>query len=332
MENELILFETADKEIKLTVPIKNNTVWLNRKQLAELFGRDVKTIGKHINNALKEELDNSVVANFATTASDGKVYQIEHYNLDMIISIGYRVKSNRGVEFRKWANSVLKQYIMDAIEGNESGDKSAQNIFSYKPIMGNILKYTVAEYKDCSLEEIMECIEGDTIQTGTALVEEDMAQTIRGERTETNATGEPPATFDVLFRSLLPNSKENILVNLLNTAEADLIEIIIVRLGGENQDQKGLVDFLYGLFSGNQEKVLSYIPDSDKPVRQKEVADMLSMISYAEENGIKKGEKKGENRLGTLMNILLKNKRYSDAEKASEDEEYREELYKEYKL
>ena len=66
MENELILFETADKEIKLTVPIKNNTVWLNRKQLAELFGRDVKTIGKHINNALKEELDNSVVANFAT--------------------------------------------------------------------------------------------------------------------------------------------------------------------------------------------------------------------------------------------------------------------------
>ena len=67
MGNELILFETADKEIKLTVPIKNNTVWLNRKQLAELFGRDVKTIGKHINNALKEELDNSVVANFATT-------------------------------------------------------------------------------------------------------------------------------------------------------------------------------------------------------------------------------------------------------------------------
>lgn len=122
----------------------------------------------------------------------------------------------------------------------------------------------------------------------------------------------------------------------INTAEADLIEIIIVRLGGENQDQKGLVDFLYGLFSGNQEKVLSYIPDSDKTVRQKEVADMLSMISYAEENGIKKGEKrgekKGENRLGTLMNILLKNKRYSDAEKASEDEEYREELYKEYKL
>ena len=85
----------------------------------QTFGRDVKTIGKHINNALKEELDNSVVANFATTASDGKVYQIEHYNLDMIISIGYRVKSNRGVEFRKWANSVLKQYIIQGYAINE---------------------------------------------------------------------------------------------------------------------------------------------------------------------------------------------------------------------
>ena len=111
---------TADfQEIKLTVPVENNTVWLNRKQLAELFGRDVKTIGKHINNALKEELDNSVVANFATTASDGKVYQTEHYNLDMIISVGYRVKSNRGVEFRQWANGVLKQYIMQGYAINE---------------------------------------------------------------------------------------------------------------------------------------------------------------------------------------------------------------------
>ena len=113
MENEIVLFETEDHEVKSHVPVENNTVWLNRQQLAELFGRDVKTIGKHINNALKEELDNSVVANFATTASDGKVYQVEHYNLDMIISVGYRVKSRRGVEFRRWANDILKQYILN---------------------------------------------------------------------------------------------------------------------------------------------------------------------------------------------------------------------------
>lgn len=128
MQNEIILFETADKEIKLTVSVKNNTVWLNRNQLAKLFGRDVKTIGKHINNALKEELDNSVVANFATTASDGKVYQVEHYNLDMIISIGYRVKSNRGVEFRKWANNVLKQYILQGYAINKKRLEALQRM------------------------------------------------------------------------------------------------------------------------------------------------------------------------------------------------------------
>ena len=75
-ENEIVLFETEDKEIKLNVPVEQDTVWLNRNQMAELFDRDVKTIGKHINNALKEELDSSVVANFATTANDGKTYNV----------------------------------------------------------------------------------------------------------------------------------------------------------------------------------------------------------------------------------------------------------------
>ena len=104
--NEIILFE--NQGVKLEVNLKDETVWLNRSQLSELFGRDIKTIGKHINNALKEELleDNSVVAKFATTASDGKTYQVEYYNLDMILSVGYRVKSNKGIIFRRWANNV----------------------------------------------------------------------------------------------------------------------------------------------------------------------------------------------------------------------------------
>lgn len=135
MKNELILFETADKEIKLNVSVNDNTVWLNRNQLAELFERDVKTIGKHINNALKEELDNSVVANFATTASDGKTYHVEHYNLDMIISVGYRVKSNRGVEFRKWANKVLKQYIIQGYAINEKRLEALQRTVSIQTKM-----------------------------------------------------------------------------------------------------------------------------------------------------------------------------------------------------
>ena len=119
MAYDIILFETEDKEIKLSVPVENETVWLNRSQIAELFERDVKTIGKHINNALKEELDDAVVAKFATTATDGKIYQVEHYNLDMIISVGYRVKSQRGIEFRKWANKVLTQYIIQGYAINE---------------------------------------------------------------------------------------------------------------------------------------------------------------------------------------------------------------------
>ena len=90
--NELVLFESSDGTVTLQVQTDRETVWLNRTQLAELFGRDVKTIGKHIANALREELDNSVVVKFATTAADGKNYQVEYYNLDMVISVGYRVK------------------------------------------------------------------------------------------------------------------------------------------------------------------------------------------------------------------------------------------------
>ena len=111
MKDEIILFE--DQNVRLEVNLKDDTVWLNREQLSILFDRDIKTIGKHINNALKEELnEKEVVAKFATTAKDGKTYQIEHYNLDMIISVGYRVKSKNGIIFRKWANKILKDYLI----------------------------------------------------------------------------------------------------------------------------------------------------------------------------------------------------------------------------
>ena len=117
--NEIILFE--NQGVKLEVNLKDETVWLNRQQISKLFGRDIKTIGKHINNALKEELleDSSVVAKFATTASDGKTYQVEYYNLDMILSVGYRVKSNKGIIFRKWANKVLKEYTLKGYAVNQ---------------------------------------------------------------------------------------------------------------------------------------------------------------------------------------------------------------------
>lgn len=109
---EMVIYQ-PDETTRLEVKVDGETVWLNRHQMARLFGRDIKTIGKHIKNALKEELKGmTVVANFATTAADGKTYSTEHYNLDLILAIGYRVKSPEGVIFRKWANDVLKQHLL----------------------------------------------------------------------------------------------------------------------------------------------------------------------------------------------------------------------------
>ena len=120
-KNEIILFE--NQGVKLEVNLKDETVWLNREQLSKLFDRDVKTIGKHINNALNEELqDVPTVAKFATVQKEGdrKVTRnIEYYNLDMIVSIGYRVKSNKGIIFRRWANKVLKDYILKGYAVNQ---------------------------------------------------------------------------------------------------------------------------------------------------------------------------------------------------------------------
>ena len=120
--SDIVLFETKDSSVILPVRMTGDTVWLNRSQMAELFERDVKTIGKHINNALREEVDSSTVAKFATVQEEGNrsvTREIEYYNLDMIISVGYRVKSNRGVEFRRWANHVLRQYILQGYAVNE---------------------------------------------------------------------------------------------------------------------------------------------------------------------------------------------------------------------
>lgn len=113
MKDEIILYSPDELAERIEVRVQNDTVWLTRQQLSVLFERDVKTIGKHIGNVLDEELANlPVVAKFATTASDGKFYQTEHYNLEMIISIGYRVKSQKGIQFRIWANQILKDYLL----------------------------------------------------------------------------------------------------------------------------------------------------------------------------------------------------------------------------
>ena len=116
-KNEIILFE--NQGVKLEVNVKDETVWLNLEQMSKLFNRDKSVISRHIKNALDEELkDEKVIAKFATTTKHGAIegktqtHMVDYYNLDMIISIGYRVKSLQGVAFRKWANNVLKDYML----------------------------------------------------------------------------------------------------------------------------------------------------------------------------------------------------------------------------
>ena len=136
MANEIVLYQ-PNEQMSLEVKLENETVWLNRQQLSILFDRDIKTIGKHINNALKEELrpvvaksgttgnestSNATVAKFAIVQKEGNrevIRQVEFYSLDIILSVGYRVKSSRGIEFRRWANQVLKDYMLRGYAVNQ---------------------------------------------------------------------------------------------------------------------------------------------------------------------------------------------------------------------
>jgi hypothetical protein len=132
--NEIFIYQTFDNQTQIEVNFDGDTVWLNRQQLAQLFDRDIKTIGKHINNVfIENELDKeSTIAKFATVQKEGARYierSIEFYNLDVIISVGYRVKSQRGVQFRQWATSRLKDYLIKGFSINESRIQQNKDLF-----------------------------------------------------------------------------------------------------------------------------------------------------------------------------------------------------------
>ena len=120
-QNNIVIYQTENGEDKIDVQLQNETIWLSLDQISSLFQKNKSTISRHIKNIfLAEELDReSVVANFATTAKDGKIYQVDYYNLDMIISVGYRVNSKIATQFRKWATGILKQYLVDGYAVNE---------------------------------------------------------------------------------------------------------------------------------------------------------------------------------------------------------------------
>lgn len=146
-KSKILMYTTSDGVTKIEVTFDNDTVWLSIDQMAELFGRDRSVIGKHIRNVLKEgELDkNSVWANFAYTAKDGKNYNVDFYNLDMIISVGYRVNSLRGTQFRIWATNILKEYMK---KGFAMDDERLKNLGG-----GNYFEELLARIRDIRSSE-----------------------------------------------------------------------------------------------------------------------------------------------------------------------------------
>lgn len=148
-ENEIVLFETKDKEIRLSVPIENETVWLSQTQMVELFDRDQSVISRHINNSFDEEVDKESNMHFLHIANSDK--PVAFYSLDVIISVGYRVKSRRGIEFRRWANKVLKDYI---IKGYAINDKRLEALQKTVEIQAKMLATAIEGDSDEVLKAV----------------------------------------------------------------------------------------------------------------------------------------------------------------------------------
>ena len=154
MKNEIVLFENQD--VKLEVNVQDETVWLSQAQMAELFGKDRKTITRHIQNIYKDgELEESSVCSFFEhTANDGKKYNVQFYNLDMIISVGYRVNSKQGITFRKWATKVLKDYMIKGYAINQKRLEYLEKTIKLINIAGRI----DTELKGSEAKEIIKVI------------------------------------------------------------------------------------------------------------------------------------------------------------------------------
>lgn len=148
---KIVIYQTKDGKTSIDVKLENETVWLTLSQITELFDRDKSVVSRHISNVFREgELDrNSVVAKNATTASDGKIYQVEYFNLDVIISVGYRVKSQRGTQFRIWANKILKDYLIKGYAINQQVKAvQLEDLKSTVRLLSNVI-----EHKQLTLDE-----------------------------------------------------------------------------------------------------------------------------------------------------------------------------------
>lgn len=145
--SQFLVYEANDGKIKIDVILEKETVWLNQNQIAQLFGKDKRTVSEHIRNIFKEGelIENSVVRNFRTTANDGKSYSTNYYNLDVIISVGYRVKSIQGTQFRKWATQRLKEYIVKGFTLNDERFKKGNSMNYFNELQARLREIRISE-------------------------------------------------------------------------------------------------------------------------------------------------------------------------------------------
>src|ERR1017187_6672569 len=146
-QSQILLYQTEDNRTRLEVKLQDETVWLSQKQMADLFQKDVRTINEHIQNVFAErELDkNAVIRNFRITAADGKFYETQHYNLDVIISVGYRVKSQQGTQFRIWATQRLREYIVKGFALNDDRFKTGNSMNYFNELQERIREIRLSE-------------------------------------------------------------------------------------------------------------------------------------------------------------------------------------------
>ncbi|HRH40817.1 MAG TPA: RhuM family protein [Pyrinomonadaceae bacterium] len=236
--SEIILYESNDGRVKIDVRLENETVWLTLNQIAELFKRDKSVISRHLKNVFdSDELDkNSVVAKNATTATDGKTYQVEYFNLDAILSVGYRVNSKRGTQFRQWASNRLKDYLIKGYSLNEK--RLAENLAELETAVRAIKQ--VGEGEELKLSEAKGLIELISNYTNSfILLNRFDKQELESDSLNTNITyeikhDEAVSAVEELKRLLIEkNEASELFGNQKDHSFAGTLGSIVQTFGGE---------------------------------------------------------------------------------------------------
>lgn len=304
--SDIVIYENGNIELKTTV--ENETVWLTQKQMSELFAKSVKTISEHIGNVFKEgELEkHSVIRNFRTTAADGKTYSVDHYSLDVVISVGYRVKSKQGTQFRIWANKVLKEYLIkgyalnkdklkqqklqeleqtiqlikQSLQNNAIGTNEAKG---FVEIVSNYAKSwaLLQGYDDQSLEEIIQTKESKFIldydEAKAAIAELKSTLIAKGEATELfgqEKAGELKGNLQNIYQSFAGE-------DLLPSVEAKAANLLYYIIKGHpfNDGNKRIGAYLFVLFL--HKNSILYKPNGETKINDNALASIALLVAQS---------------------------------------------------